>query len=332
MSYRLDVLFRMLVVGCGLWLLSACKPGVPSHLIQPDELEEILYDYHIAQAMADTGNDSVNFKRYAYVRAALEKHGVTEAEFDTTMIWYSAHATYLNDIYKRLHERYSNEVSAMRAIVGETDAFADIDAQGDTADIWHEQKVRVLKPRRAESRQQFSYVADTTFRKGDVLLWRFNPRFVSRSRSDEAYAGLYIVYDNDSTAGVVRRVYSNSRLELRIEGDTAHAIRSVDGFVCYQPLKEEDGNHLLVLENIMLVRMHRHIEPVDSVAAPAATDSTQALPPDSSRRMPMPDTVSHRLSPEELRDSRPVERSINVVKEKPYKVLRSRGRVMRVQQ
>lgn len=55
-------------------LLSACKPGVPSGLIQPEELEDLLYDYHVAQAMAETGGDSMNFKRYSYVQAVFEKH------------------------------------------------------------------------------------------------------------------------------------------------------------------------------------------------------------------------------------------------------------------
>ena len=83
-------------------LLSACKPGVPSGLIQPEELEDLLYDYHVAQAMAETGGDSMNFKRYSYVQAVFEKHGVSEAEFDSTMVWYASHATYLNDIYNCL--------------------------------------------------------------------------------------------------------------------------------------------------------------------------------------------------------------------------------------
>ena len=38
-------------------LFPACKPGVPSDLIQPAELEDLLYDYHIAQAMAETRQD-----------------------------------------------------------------------------------------------------------------------------------------------------------------------------------------------------------------------------------------------------------------------------------
>ena len=82
-------------------LFPACKPGVPSDLIQPAELD-----------------------------------GVSEAEFDSTMVWYASHATYLNDIYKKLQERYSTHVSALGASTGENDIFAHLDAQGDTANIW----------------------------------------------------------------------------------------------------------------------------------------------------------------------------------------------------
>ena len=86
--------------------------------------------------MAETGGDSMNFKRYSYVQTVFEKHGVSEAEFDSTMVWYASHATYLNDIYKKLQERYSTHVSALGASTGENDIFAHLDARGDTANIW----------------------------------------------------------------------------------------------------------------------------------------------------------------------------------------------------
>ena len=38
------ILLVMMVVGC--------KPTVPSEYIQPDELEDILYEYHVAESMA----------------------------------------------------------------------------------------------------------------------------------------------------------------------------------------------------------------------------------------------------------------------------------------
>ena len=67
----------------------------------------------------------------------------------------------------------------------------------------------------------------------------------------------------------------------------------------------------------MLVRFHLQPVVVDTTAAVANPDSMDASLKDSVLRVIPADTVSRRLSPTELRDSRPVERSIHVVKEKP---------------
>lgn len=306
-------------------LFPECKPGVPSDLIQPAELEDLLYDYHIAQAMAETQQDSMNFKRYSYVQAVFEKYGVSEAEFDSTMVWYASHATYLNDIYKKLQERYSTHVSALGASTGENDIFAHLDAQGDTANIWQERAFRILKPRFMEDRLLFTMTADTTFHKGDALLWRFDSRYISHGRQNEAYAGFYVTYDNDSTAGVTQRIYSNNLMQLRLEGDTAHAIREIGGFVYYKPSDEDKEPRLLWLRDIMLVRFHPQPVVVDTTAVAAKSDSVNVSSKDSVLRVVPADTVSRRLSPTELRESRPVERSIHVVKEKPYRVIRKPG-------
>lgn len=313
---------KMLWVAVGSILLPACKNRVPSEYIQPDELEDLLYDYHIAQAMAEDGRgDSVNFKRYSYVQAVFAKHEVTEAEFDSSMVWYSSHASHLNDIYKRLKERYSEHVSALGTSTGENDVFAHLDAQGDTANIWQRRTFHVLKPEQTKDRLLFSMEGDTTFRKGDELLWRFEARHISRGRQNEAYAGFYVEFDNDSTMGVTRRVYSNDRMELRVKGDTAHAIREVGGFVYFKGSPDDSEPRLLVLSDMMLIRFHPQIAKADTLEArPVRADS---IPGDSlSRVLPSDTSAGRRLSPTELRDSRKVERSIHVVKEKPYRVIR----------
>ena len=73
----------------------------------------------------------------------------------------------------------------------------------------------------------------------------------------------------------------------------------------------------------MLVRFHPQIEEADTVAAPVA--DSLALRKDSVVPVHPADTNARRLSPTELRDSRTIERSINVVKEKPYRVIRRSG-------
>ena len=55
-----------------------CTPSVPSEYIQPGELEDILYDYHVAKAMADevpsgTGHNN-DYNKNAYFLAVLKKY------------------------------------------------------------------------------------------------------------------------------------------------------------------------------------------------------------------------------------------------------------------
>lgn len=319
----LKSLSKMWIGVAGALLLPACESGVPSRFIQPSELEDILYDYHLAQSMAEMDGDSLNYKRYSYVQAVFDKYGITEADFDSTMVWYSSHATYLQAVYKRLDERYSAHVTALGASTGEHDVYAHLDAQGDTANIWQGYTFRVLRPRFTEDRMLFTMPADTTFRRGDSFLWRFESRYVSRGQQNEGYAGFYVTYDNDSTAGVTRRVYSNGQMQLRLEGDTAHAIREIGGFVYYKSLEKEQEPRFLVLRDMMLVRFHPQVEEADTVAAPVA--DSLALRKDSVVPVHPADTNARRLSPTELRDSRTIERSINVVKEKPYRVIHRSG-------
>ena len=57
----------------GVVLMTACKPSVPRQFIQPGEMEDILYDYHVAQALAtDEHTSDMNFERSRYFLAVLK--------------------------------------------------------------------------------------------------------------------------------------------------------------------------------------------------------------------------------------------------------------------
>ena len=48
----------------GLLLITACKPGVPKDVIQPDDMEDILYDFHLAQGVgARDGDEGIEYKQ-----------------------------------------------------------------------------------------------------------------------------------------------------------------------------------------------------------------------------------------------------------------------------
>ena len=90
-----------------------------------------------------------------------------------------------------LKERFTVQAAASGTPAGSDDVFANLNEQGDTANIWHERPFRVLKPYMTEDRLHFSMEADSAFRRGDDILWRFDARYVGRGRQSEAYAGFF---------------------------------------------------------------------------------------------------------------------------------------------
>ncbi|MBF1586800.1 MAG: DUF4296 domain-containing protein, partial [Prevotella sp.] len=76
---------------CGLCFallfLMACKPSIPREYLQPDEMTNILYDYHLASSMAElSSNDAANTQQYR--AAVLKKYGVTQQQFDASLSYY----------------------------------------------------------------------------------------------------------------------------------------------------------------------------------------------------------------------------------------------------
>ena len=69
----------------------ACGKKIPSDIIQPEAMENLLYDYHLASTLGNNLSGSETKKRKAYYDYVFQKHQVTEAEFDSSMVWYTRH-------------------------------------------------------------------------------------------------------------------------------------------------------------------------------------------------------------------------------------------------
>ena len=82
--------------------LAGCGKQIPSDIIQPAEMENLLYDYHLGTTLQGELPHTESYKKEAYAEYVFRKHGVTEAEFDSSMVWYSRHGEELAAIYDNL--------------------------------------------------------------------------------------------------------------------------------------------------------------------------------------------------------------------------------------
>lgn len=311
-----------------------CKPDQPDGVIPESKMEQILYDYHVAQAMAEARPDSVGFYRYLYIRSVFDKYGITEADFDSSMVWYSANASYLADMYTRINERYAAELEALGSHLNKTDFYNSLTATGDTANVWHGTDFCMLRPGGIDNTYTFTMEADTSFYPGDDVLWQFNNFYVYQEGGREAYAALIVRYDNDSIASVYQNLSISSTADLSIRTPGKERIRSLTGFI-YLPNTDEKQNktfRMMLVNSFKLVRFHKKDDQEQRDSLVQTKDSlrqdSDSLAHDSLRTRPVRGS-QERMSPQQFRDNQPVERKIRVVKEKPYSVRSVRRRNVR---
>lgn len=267
-----------------LFCVSSCKPSLPSGVLSKGKMTDILYDYHLALAMAHMDDNGDKGQSLAYREAVLRKHDVTSAEFDSSMVYYMRHTELLEDVYKDLTDRYNNEITAMGGSAKEGGEFANLSATGDTANVWNLAASMVFMPVKPFNSTSFNIKVDSTFHKGDRLMLDFDAQFIYQDGMRNGVAMFAVQFGNDSIAQRTIMIQSTQHYSVELSDDDSLGIKSVKGY--FMLMNDDNGTgvssqttlKLMFLEHIKLIRMH----PQKPVAAPAG--SSPSVSSDSLRK------------------------------------------------
>ena len=239
----------------------SCKPTVPSRYIQPDDMENLLYDLHIAQAMANEAGRSegdLGYKQNLYFAAVLEKHGVTKAEFDSSLIYYYIRADRFDDMYKHVVERLSNEAMALGASEGELNRYANLNANGDTVNIWTGDLSAILVPYAPFNLFTFEQKADTSFRKGDSFMFIVNTEYIIQSGSRSAQVCIAVRYENDTIVSRTSSLSSSGISQIRVPENGNLKAKEIRGYIYMTPEKEPTTVlKLLSVKDLQLIKFRK---------------------------------------------------------------------------
>ena len=240
-------------------LLFSCKPSVPSKYIQPGKMENILYDYYLADGMSGRNGD---YRSLAMYKAAiLKKYDVSSADFDSSMVYYTRHTEELHKIYERLAERISAEAVSLGATAGDIDKYGVISSKGDTANVWREARTMILSQYSSFNVNSYSIKTDTAYHKGDRLVLNFDAQFIFQEGMRDGVAMLAVVFGNDSVASQNVRMSSSNHYSVQVGDDKHLGIKEIKGFFLLNngannPLQTSSTLRMMILHNIHLVRIH----------------------------------------------------------------------------
>ena len=89
----------------------------PKGVLSSREMRDVMVDLHKTDAMLQMSGlrFDENEKRTKYYAAVMDAHGTTQAQFDSSLVWYTAHPQFFNKIYPKVLKKLSEQEEAFIA-------------------------------------------------------------------------------------------------------------------------------------------------------------------------------------------------------------------------
>ncbi len=286
---------RKILAIMALGILLACN-NTPEGVLSPGDMENVLFDYHLAQSMIYDINYTEREKMsQAYIDAVFEKHGITQAEFDSSLVWYNRHSKEYHKIYENLKGRFEEMNKDLQLKNGNNDMMAVFSTGGDTTNIWGASKLMVLRENEILNKESFAIKSDTSFHKSDtyILMCKLNMLLENQSdRKEFVTIGMTLTYKNGTKIGTTRQAFSNGNIQITLNANDSVDVSKITGFFYFKG--NSTYRSTAYIDDIQLIRMHKQ-----QFELPKPNVDSTAIKTDTTEVEPIIDSIEHRRVPAE---------------------------------
>lgn len=286
-----------LFIGLLALCLASCKVKRPDTVLSNEKMEDVLYDYHIAKAMGEQQSRNENYKRVLYMDYVYKKHGITEAQFDSSMVWLSRNPKELMIIYEEVNARLKKAKDLVDEMIARRDNKPKASLPGDSIDVWYGQRTFQLTGYPLNNLYAFDIPSDENFQDKDTLCWKVDYAFfgdtVALDSVHYPVMAMQVFYEKD-TVNTVRQLPHSGTESIRLWADTLGKIKRIYGFV-YFPLQK--SNVQVLFDKISLMRYHAADSLQDAKShAPADSISSHRPAPSNQKAMKVRNEIPQEVS------------------------------------
>ena len=154
-------------------MTAACS-RVPKHIISERKMRVVLYDMQLAEAIVERMPESfpTSDDKMAVYDAVFEKHRITQAEYDSSLIWYGKHIDLYMGIYRLVLKDISENLNAYNTVL--PDAISGDISDSDTIDIWIYDRNNVFKPERVFNILRFDIFPQNAYSSGSSYVFELS--------------------------------------------------------------------------------------------------------------------------------------------------------------
>lgn len=231
----------------------------PETILTDDQMVDLLVDIHRSEGLLELQQSQAHADpqyQQAVMASVLVKHGVTRAQYDSSLMWYAKHLKLFVRVYSHVEERLEEEHEAWNLQVAESRDF-DISAAGDSVELWTLRDYLVLDSRLCTSVRFWEVKADSNYKAGDTLRWAFDVSHMAQGQKLMASMALRASEDDYANAD---SKYRDNMMTMPV-GVTASLIEQ-DGIQQLEVVPDSMKHFSSVVLNLTMISP-------DSVQSPA---------------------------------------------------------------
>lgn len=250
-------LMAFLAMGCD---------GKKTPILSQEKMVEVMYDYQLAEVLAEQTEDGRPATMLEYRQAVFHKHQITEDDFNRSLAYYSRQTEKMKHIYATLQKK-----------TGQENLFAETSAEGgqgvgakdaDSVFLW--KKPDLILTANRQNRYVESVAVPPNLLLGDTLCLAFETSWLYRQGNKQAQSMLTVRYDNDSLDAGQLSVYSyESKYLLTLPLSAENKVKHIT-IQIYQNAAWDSALQLLHLKELKLfrrsVREKAYIPTADSLS------------------------------------------------------------------
>jgi hypothetical protein len=223
-------LSRALIVVVCTFIFVACD-GRPSGVLNQNDMANVLTDLHkldgsLAAKGFLYGDPTV---RNTYYIAILKKHGITQAQFDSSLVWYTKNPRKFDNVYIKVIDNLTNLGNDIKK--GKYHLVDSVELAKVKYNIWNKRTKYVLTKDSVRTRLDFE-IPDQGFMLADVYVLKFIQRIAPEDSCEEPIIRFRINYLNGGVHGVIKTAYHDGikrRYTFRITSTHPYKIKSISG-------------------------------------------------------------------------------------------------------
>lgn len=211
-------------------LLTSCN-GRPKGVLNQRDMAGILTEMYKTDASMSEKNIVYNHysDKAPYYKYILKKYGITQAQFDSSLVWYTKNPRVFGNIY----DNVLVNLTALQKDVknGKYHPVDTLDLTKMKTNIWNKRTKYLLTKDSTRTHLSFE-ITDNNLMYGDAYVLKFLQRIAPEDSCKKQRIVLRINYVNGKTDSVSRTTYNDSllrRYTFRLSATRKLKIKSVSG-------------------------------------------------------------------------------------------------------